>query len=261
MKKTLPLYISPCPNDTFITYAMNTGILSMPCEFDVHFADVEELNQSLVKRPPCVSKISVAALAYCKEEYTILETGAAMGLGCGPLVVAKEKIENISCASIATPGIYTTAHALLSLYGEFQGRRIPMLFSDIPNALQEGSVDMGVLIHETRFEYERYGLHLITDLGIFWEETYAMPLPLGIFVIHNSLLEYKETVEEVMRASIEYAYKQYDNALTYCANYAQELDTHTLESHIAMFVNSYTLDMGEQGRCAIKMLIDALQCE
>lgn len=257
--KTIPFYISPCPNDTFIMYAMNTGILSLPFALETSFADVEELNQSLLNKAPCVSKISVALLAHIGKEYTLLDTGSAMGLGCGPLVVAGKHVKDYTHGRIAIPGIYTTAHALLTLQGRYQGERIPMLFSDIPHAIQEGSVDMGVLIHESRFEYERYGLHLVADLGEFWEERYAMPLPLGAFVIHNSLLSYKESVEEAMRASIEYSYAHYDDAVQYCLRYAQEMEKAIVEQHIATFVNSYTLQVGEQGKDAIKTLVNALQ--
>lgn len=258
MQYTIPFYISPCPNDTFITYAMNTGKIDLNCKYQLHFADVEELNHNIVGGRPCVSKISVAALAQAKNEYTILNTGAAMGMGCGPLLVGRPQ-ENVPSGTIAIPGIYTTANALLQLCGLYTGKRIPMLFSDIPHAVHNGVVDMGVIIHESRFEYEQYGLQLLLDLGIFWEERYALPLPLGIFVIHNSLSSYKNIVEQHMQQSIEYAYAHYNQALEYCAHYAQEIRKETLEQHIHTFVNAYTVNMGMQGKVAIKTLLDALQ--
>ena len=261
MQISIPFYISPCPNDTFIMYAMNTRKVSLPFELDVHFADVEKLNQNLLYRKPCVSKISVATLAIVDKEYTVLQTGAAMGIGCGPLVVSKRSKQSLSHGRIAIPGIYTTANALLTLQGIYQGERVPMLFSEIPYALQSGTVDIGVLIHESRFEYQQYGLQLIDDLGLFWETTYNIPLPLGVFVIHNSLLDYKDAVEEGMTRSLQYAYQHYEEALQYCAGYAQEVEKKTLNKHIEMFVNQYTFSIGKQGESAIQTLLNALQCK
>lgn len=258
---TLAFALSPCPNDTFINYALITGKISLPFQVDPLFADVEVLNRNVIHGFCGVSKISVATLAHCSSEYTLLRTGSAMGIGCGPLLVGRIGVseKEKKYGKIAIPGVYTTANALLQLYGASQGERIPMLFSDIISSLTQQHLELGVLIHESRFEYKRYGLELVLDLGVFWEERYAMPLPLGVFVIHNSLLEYKEAIEKAMQESLLYAYDHYEETIEYCSDYAQELQSDTLKNHISTFVNEYSLDMTNQGEHAIKTLLKTLQ--
>lgn len=251
----LRLCISPCPNDTFMFDGMVNGRID--CEgliFDVEFHDIEELNAGVMQSVPDVSKISCAVLPAISERYRLLDNGAALGRGNGPLLV-RRKGEQGALRHIAVPGEHTTANALVArLFPEIE-QRTPMLFSEIAAAVERGEFDGGVLIHEGRFVYERRNLELVADLGLEWEARTSLPLPLGGIVVRRDLpCEVQQKVERVLRRSIEYAFSNPMTSREFVKQHAQELEDDVIDKHIALFVNDFSLSLGEEGRVAMRTL-------
>ena len=248
----LKLSISPCPNDTFMFDAMINGRID--CEgltFDVEYHDIEELNRDVMEARPDVSKISCAVLPAIAEQYRLLDCGAALGRGNGPLLVRRQG-EHIPIKRIAVPGLHTTANALVErLFPEVE-ERVPMLFSKIAEAVERGEFDAGVLIHEGRFVYQRRSLELVADLGLLWEERTQLPLPLGGIVMRRELpADVFERVSRVLRRSIEYAFAHPMESREYVKQHAQELEDEVINRHIDLFVNQFSLSLGESGRAAM----------
>ena len=251
----LKLSISPCPNDTFMFDGIVNGRIDCEgLEFDVEFHDIEVLNAGVLQGAPDVSKISCAVLPAIAERYRLMDSGAALGRGNGPLLV-RRKGEQIPLKLIAVPGEHTTANALVArLFPEIE-ERTPMLFSEIAAAVERGDFDGGVLIHEGRFVYERRNLELVADLGLEWEARTKLPLPLGGIVVKRDLpQEIQQKVERVLRRSIEYAFANPMTSREFVKQHAQELEDDVIDKHIALFVNEYSLSLGEEGRAAITSL-------
>lgn len=222
--------------------------------FEVEYHDIEELNHGVEALGPDISKISCAVLPAIKQHYRLLDSGAALGRGNGPLLV-RRKGDKGAIKHLLVPGVHTTANALVGrLFPQIEYRE-PMLFSKIAEAVERGDADGGVLIHEGRFVYERRNLELVADLGVEWERQTDLPLPLGGIVIKRELGDdMRNRVERVLRRSIEYAF---DNPLLsrdYIKAHAQEMEDDVIEKHIALFVNDFSLSLGEQGRRAITLL-------
>lgn len=255
MDKTLRLSISPCPNDTFMFDAIVNGRID--CEglsFEVEYHDIEELNHGVEALGPDISKISCAVLPAIKQHYRLLDSGAALGRGNGPLLV-RRKGDKGAIKHLLVPGEHTTANALVGrLFPQIEYRE-PMLFSKIAEAVERGDADGGVLIHEGRFVYERRNLELVADLGVEWERQTDLPLPLGGIVIKRELGDdMRNRVERVLRRSIEYAFDNPSLSRDYIKSHAQEMEDDVIEKHIALFVNDFSLSLGEQGRRAITLL-------
>ncbi len=251
----LKLAISPCPNDTFMFDALVNGRIDTEgLVFDVEYRDIEELNRGVLSCEPDISKISCAVLPSISEDYRLLDCGAALGRGNGPLLV-RRKGDKSALRRIAVPGIHTTANALVErLFPEIE-ERVPMLFSEIAAAVEKGEFDAGVLIHEGRFVYEQRNLELVADLGLEWEKRTDLPLPLGGIVVRRALPnEVFERFERVLRRSIEYAFAHPKDSREYVKMHAQELDDGVIDSHIALFVNQYSLSLGDSGRDAMRRL-------
>ncbi|MBQ6987764.1 MAG: 1,4-dihydroxy-6-naphthoate synthase [Alistipes sp.] len=249
------LSISPCPNDTFMFDAIVNGRID--CEglsFEVEYHDIEELNHGVEALGPDISKISCAVLPAIKQHYRLLDSGAALGRGNGPLLV-RRKGDKGAIKHLLVPGVHTTANALVGrLFPQIEYRE-PMLFSKIAEAVERGDADGGVLIHEGRFVYERRNLELVADLGVEWERQTDLPLPLGGIVIKRELGdEMRSRVERVLRRSIEYAFDNPSLSRDYIKAHAQEMEDDVIEKHIALFVNDFSLSLGEQGRRAITFL-------
>ncbi|MEM1322968.1 MAG: 1,4-dihydroxy-6-naphthoate synthase [Bacteroidota bacterium] len=252
----LSLGFSPCPNDTFLFDALVNGKLDTEgLEFEVLLADVEELNQKAFAGELDITKLSYHAYAHLIDDYQLLNAGSALGNNCGPLLIARQPMtpEAINTARIAIPGQYTTANFLLSLaYPQAQNRQA-LLFSDIEGAVLSGEVDAGLIIHENRFTYEDKGLVKIRDLGEFWEETMALPIPLGGIAIKRSLPEaVKQQVDRLLRQSVSYALAQPAQTMDYVSRYAQEMDPKVMQQHIELYVNDFSVDLGQKGRFAVK---------
>ncbi len=261
MRKNLLLGYSPCPNDTFIFFALAEGrIETAPFRFEITLADVEILNQQARKGVPDVTKVSFSAVLHLLDDYCLLRSGGALGRGCGPLVVARERLtrDDLRDKSIATPGQLTTAHLLLEMTGFHRGRCVVMPFDRIMKAVTEGEVDAGVIIHEGRFTYPNMGLHRVLDLGEWWEQETGLPLPLGGILIRRDLgIETARFVDQKIRESLGYARSHPEEAWPYVKTHAQEMAADVIERHIATFVNDFSLEVGEEGERAIRQLLEA----
>lgn len=258
--KTLRLGFSPCPNDTFIFGALATGSLDVPnWRLKVTLEDVETLNNFARKGILELTKISVHAFALVAEQYGLLRSGAALGKGCGPLVVAREPRDMDSLAGevIAIPGELTTANLLLQLYGEGFSRVVPMDYDTIMPRLQRNEFAAGVIIHEGRFTYRNYGLHQVLDLGAWWEESQNLPLPLGAILVRRDLgPNVAQIMESAIRRSMAFARQQPDEVWPYIKMHAQEMDDSVIQQHIDLYVNDYSLELGEEGTRAIRKLLE-----
>ena len=251
----LTLSISPCPNDTFMFDAMLNGRIDCEgLEFEVEYLDIEQLNASAERRERQMSKISCALLPAITGNYSLLDCGAALGRGNGPLLV-RRKGDTTPIRHIFVPGLHTTANALIGrLFPEIESRT-PMLFSQIATAVERGEADAGVLIHEGRFVYERRNLELVADLGLEWEARTALPLPLGGIILRRDVPQsVREKVERVLRRSIEYAFAHPIVSRDYVKAHAQEMEDDVIDKHIALFVNDFSLSLGAEGRRAVSEL-------
>ena len=254
--RALRLAISPCPNDTFMFDAIvNKRIDLEGYTFDVEYNDIEQLNERVLGGEAEVSKCSTALLRAVGERYRLLDSGSALGRGNGPLLV-RRKGETTPIKRIAVPGIYTTANALIGrLFPDIE-ERVPMLFSEIAASVERGEFDAGVLIHEGRFVYERRNLELVADLGLEWERQMELPLPLGSIIVDRSLgEEVARDVERLIRRSIEYAFANPSSSRDFIKSHAQELEDDVIDKHIALFVNDFSLTLGDEGRRAVEELI------
>ena len=254
----LTLGFSPCPNDTFIFDAMVHGRIDTEgLEFDYFLSDVEELNRKAIASKVDISKISYHAYAYVAQNYLILDSGSALGYNNGPLLISKHDIgtSDLERRKIAIPGKFTTANLLFSIAWPDAKNKVEYLFSDIDNAIVNEEVDAGLIIHETRFTYYKKGLHKLADLGEFWEQLTGLPIPLGAIVINRNIPEdIALKVNRILRKSLEYAYKDSFASYTFVAGNAKEMDSTVMNNHIKLFVNEFSLDLGEKGREAINRL-------
>ncbi|MFK7806979.1 MAG: 1,4-dihydroxy-6-naphthoate synthase [Saprospiraceae bacterium] len=254
----LSLGFSPCPNDTFIFDAMIHGKVDTEgLEFEVFLEDVEALNQLAFAKKPDITKLSYHAYGYISEDYVLLNAGSALGRNCGPLLIAKQTMtpEEINSATIAIPGKYTTANFLLSLAYPKATQKKELLFSEIENAVLNDEVDAGLIIHENRFTYMDKGLVKIQDLGAFWETTTKHHIPLGGIAIKRSLPnEVQQKVDRVLKRSVEFALEQPEQTMDYVSQFAQEMNPTVMQQHIGLYVNEFTVDLGQTGRAAIEAL-------
>ena len=254
----LTLGFSPCPNDTFIFDAMvHHKIYTEGLEFDYFMADVEELNLKAFNGVPDVCKVSYHAYLHLINDYILLDSGSALGDEVGPLFISKKDLSNLSFKDItvAIPGKYTTANLLLSIaYPEINNKK-EILFSDIENKLLKEEVDAGVIIHENRFTYHQRGLKLIADLGKSWFELTKQPIPLGGIVIKRDLNKnIKDSINRVLKRSVEYAFANPESPMEFIRLNAQEMEEEVMLKHINLYVNKYSVDLGIKGRTAIETL-------
>ena len=255
MINRLRLSISPCPNDTFMFDAIiNKRIELDGLDFDVEYWDIEQLNEQALRRRADITKCSTAILPAIVKHYRLLDSGSALGRGNGPLLV-RRRGEQTSLRRIAVPGLHTTANTLIGrLFPDIE-ERVAMLFSDIAEAVERGEYDGGVLIHEGRFVYERRSLELVADLGLEWERRMGLPLPLGSIVAANDLADdVVERVERIIRRSIEYAFDHPEQSRDFIKEHARELEDDVIDKHIKLFVNDFSLSLGEEGRRAVAEL-------
>jgi 1,4-dihydroxy-6-naphthoate synthase len=253
----LSLGYSTCPNDTLAFYALSHGKVGRgELEYNIELADVEKLNQKARQGILDITKLSFAALGNLLDNYGLLRSGAALGRGCGPLIVARSGIglDALSKRPVAVPGLWTTAAMLLGLYaGPIE--MAPMGFETIMPALKRGDMDIGVIIHEGRFTYREYGLDCLLDLGDWWETETGMPIPLGCIAARRDLPE--ETIgqiEETIKNSVIYGLGNRDEAMAYVTRYAQEMAPSVIDRHIDLYVNDFTVDLGGEGEKAVETL-------
>ncbi|MBK8808008.1 MAG: 1,4-dihydroxy-6-naphthoate synthase [Bacteroidales bacterium] len=254
----LSLGFSTCPNDTFIFDAIvNKRIDLEGLSFDFLITDVEYLNKQISTSSLDISKISYHAFAYVSEYYKILDSGSALGFNNGPLFICKnqELISKLPYLRIAIPGKFTTANLLFSIaYPDAQNKH-EYVFSEIENAINAQEVDAGVIIHENRFTYHERGFTKILDLGEYWNQISNLPIPLGGIVIKNTIpLEVRHTFNRVLRRSIEFAFNNPTVSKDYIKNYAFDMNDEVISKHINLFVNEFSVYLGDTGRNAIKTL-------
>jgi len=258
----LSLGFSPCPNDCFMFDAIvNRRIDLEGLSFTPHLADVEALNRETFAGTADITKLSYHAYAYCRKDYVLLDAGSALGRNCGPLLISARPIapEEVRAGQlrIAIPGVYTTANFLLGLAFPDATDRTPLVFSEIEGALLDGRFDAGLIIHENRFTYEAKGLHKIVDLGEFWEQETGTPIPLGAIAVRRSLPDaVKQAVNRLVRRSVEYAFANRDASLPYVRAHAQEMDEAVMYKHIDLYVNQFSVDLGDEGVRAVTTLFD-----
>lgn len=246
---------SPCPNDTFIFFQ-----LAQQPDIEVHLHDVETLNRLAFEEQFDITKLSFHAWLLLQDRYELLNVGAALGRGCGPLVIAPNAQNLKSNASIAVPGEYTTAHLLLRLWNPELKNRIFMPFDQIMAAVASGKADAGVIIHEGRFVFKERGFHCLEDLGEWWESETGLPIPLGCIAAKKSLgSERIAEFEQRLKRSIQTAFDDPDSTTDYVKQHAQELADDVTREHIQTYVNEFTLDLGTEGRAAIDRLQQMMQ--
>jgi 1,4-dihydroxy-6-naphthoate synthase len=258
----LRLGFSSCPNDTFMFHALVTGDALVPgVRWDVVMEDIEALNARAIGPEPLpVTKVSVGVLPYLVDRYAVLGAGAALGRGCGPLVVARPggptSLADLAGRRIAIPGAKTTANLLLAMFGPPDVQRVEMRFDEIMPAVARGDVEAGLVIHESRFTYPDHGLVQLEDLGVRWEAATGGPLPLGVIVASRELSDARTAaIEAGLRASIERAFADPQRSRDYVRAHAQEMSEDVCRRHIELYVNAYSIDLGDEGRAAIDELV------
>jgi 1,4-dihydroxy-6-naphthoate synthase len=254
----LSLGFSPCPNDTYIFDAMVHGRIDTEgLKFDHYLADIEELNKKAFTANIDITKISYHAYAYAANDYLILDSGSALGWKNGPLLISRDKItpDELKDLQIAIPGKFTTANLLFSIAWPDAVKKKEYLFSDIENALLTGEADAGLIIHETRFTYQKKGLIKIADMGEYWENLTKLPIPLGAIVINRSVPEeIAAKVNRIIRRSLEYALADTLASYDFVRQNAKEMDREVMNNHIKLYVNEYSYELGNEGRNAVKTL-------
>lgn len=253
------LAFSTCPNDTFIFDALvnrkiNTGSFS----FNVTLADIEELNNLALNTEADVVKISYALYPFISANYQLLTSGGALGRGVGPLVISKRKIypDEIEYTKIAIPGKHTTANLLFTLVFPKAEQKSLYLFSDIEDAVLSNEVDVGVIIHENRFTYKQKGLSKIIDLGEHWEEKVGLPIPLGGIAVRRDLPnEIKVGINNLVRDSVIHANQFPEDTYGYVRQFAKAMDLEVMKKHIGLYVNPFSLNLGEEGINSVNTLM------
>lgn len=257
----LSLAYSPCPNDTFIFHAMVHGLINTyGYNFNTFLADVEELNRASEMGRYDICKMSYSAYFGLSDKYVMLRSGSALGFNNGPLLVCRADTspseKELPGLRIAIPGKHTTAALLLASLFPGCTNLTEVLFSEIEEAVLSGRFDVGLLIHEGRFTYKNNGLSLIADLGEEWQKKTSLPIPLGGIAIKRELIEHAGKLNNILRESIEYAFLNPSASKDYICTNAQEMDPEVQKSHIKLYVNDYTKDIGTLGEKAVYKLFD-----
>ena len=257
--------ISPCPNDTFIFEAIKSNLIDTGAyTFEFVMEDVEALNLMAMRGELDITKLSYHAFAHVQDQYTLLQSGSALGRDCGPLLIAKKAMtqEDLLEATIAIPGMYTTAHFLLNFAYPYTQNKCIMLFSDIENAVLSNEVDAGVIIHENRFTYKDKGLTLITDLGAHWENVTSLPIPLGGIAMKSEHgLDHIRNIENLIRKSVQYARKHNRYNSSFITENAQEMSPEVCRQHIDLYVNQYSENLGKEGQAAVELLLYTINAQ
>ena len=249
---------TPCPNDAFAFHALVHGLVSAPFEVEPVLLDIEELNQRAADAELQLTKLSFGAAAAGGDRYRLLRSGAALGHGVGPLVVAREAgpLEEAAAGRIAVPGRETTAFLLLRLAAPALGEVLELRYDWILDAVVEGEVDAGLIIHESRFTYAYHGLAAVADLGEWWETETGLPVPLaGIFARSDLEPEVVDGAEAAIRASVEYAFANPEASRDYVRSLSKEMSDEVCAAHIALYVNASSVDIGDEGLVAIDRLL------
>jgi len=257
----ITLGFSTCPNDTFMFDALVHGKIDTEGrEYEVQMMDIFHLNQLAMAGSLDMVKISYNTYGQIRNRYHLLDAGSALGHDCGPLLISKRTLSIDEIVSqnlrIGIPGKNTTANLLLSYFAPNATNRHEYIFHEIMPAILEGKVDAGVIIHENRFTYQKLGLQCIQDLGQHWEEHTGHPIPLGAIVAKHSLgSDVLAGIERDMRRSVEFAFQHPESSMPFVKQFAQEMDAEVMKAHINLYVNQYSVSLGEKGRAAVENLL------
>ncbi len=258
----MKIAFSPCPNDTFIFHALVHDLIPGTVKFDVTYADIDITNKLAMEQNSLdILKISYATLPWVLQEYALLPCGGALGRGCGPLVLTNNdtiSANNLSGKRVAVPSERSTAYLLFRLWATQQvpgniGEIVVMPFHKIMPAVRDGLVDAGLVIHEARFTYQSYQLTLLADLGSWWEKDTGLPIPLGAIIARRSLN--LTEITDWIRQSVSYAWKHPEASRDYVMTHAQELSPEVTKAHINLYVNEFSLNLGEAGYAAVEALL------
>jgi 1,4-dihydroxy-6-naphthoate synthase len=258
--RTLTFGYSPCPNDTFAFHPLPHGLVEASFRVEPVLLDIEELNRRAHEGAFDLTKLSVGAFAAVGDRYRLLRSGAALGHGVGPLVVAREPMSLAQAVAgrLAIPGRETTAYRLLRLAAPPSGEVLELRYDRILRAVADGEVDAGLIIHESRFTYADHGLVQVADLGAWWEGETGLPVPLaGICARADLEPELVAEAERAIRASVQHAFDHPEASRAYVRAHAQEMSDSVCDQHIALYVNAHSLDVGDDGLRAIARLTDA----
>ena len=271
MTTELNIAFSPCPNDTFVFHAWAHGLIPNAPKLNVTYADIDITNSLAADGAgPEVLKISYAALPWVLERYKLLPCGGALGRGCGPLLLTAggagsiKHPDHLAGRKIAVPSERSTAYLLFRLWAaqnvtEGIGEIIVLPFDEIMPAVRDGLVDAGLVIHEARFTYLAYGLHMLTDLGTWWESDTGLPIPLGAIIARRDLDT--EAITGWIRSSLQHAWDHPNDSRDYVLSHAQELAPEVAKSHIDLYVNDFSMNLGEDGYAAISALLERAAAE
>jgi 1,4-dihydroxy-6-naphthoate synthase len=263
---TLSLAISPCPNDTFTFHALVHGLIDGAPAIDVTYADVDVTNTAALDGKFDLVKVSYAALPWLLDKYELLPCGGALGRGCGPLLLVNgEATDDLRGKTVAVPGDRTTAYLLFRLWAASEPKRAPreikvVPFEKIMPGVADGVYDAGLVIHEARFTYPRYGLSQLVDLGEWWEQDTGLPIPLGAILAHRERVDATEATKW-LRESVRRAWADPEATDQYVLSHAQEMERPVVNQHIDLYVNSFTEDLGPDGYGAIHALLTRAAAE
>jgi 1,4-dihydroxy-6-naphthoate synthase len=247
---------SPCPNDTFVFHAWTHGLIPDAPSTEVSLADIDVTNTAAERGAYDVVKVSFAALPWLLPRYTLLPAGGAVGRGCGPLVLARTSRPNVAGQVVAVPSERSTAYLLFRLWAAGSGppARVEVVpFASIMPGVRDGRFDAGLVIHEARFTYPSYGLASVVDLGAWWEADTGLPIPLGAILARRELDA--GALTRILRASVDYAWADPGASAEYVATHAAELSVDVQRQHIALYVNEFTRDLGDEGYAAAHALL------
>jgi 1,4-dihydroxy-6-naphthoate synthase len=254
-RDSVKIAFSPCPNDTFVFHAWAHGLIPGAPALEVTFADIDVTNTAAERGEFDVVKVSYAALPWLLDKYALLPSGGALGRGCGPLLLTRGDVPSVDGRTVAVPSERSTAYLLFRLWatGQRPARIDVVPFASIMPAVRDGRYDAGLVIHEARFTYPSYGLQSLVDLGEWWEADTGLPIPLGAILARRSLDV--PALARAARASVEYAWEHPSASAEYVAEHADEMSAEVQRQHIALYVNEFTRDLGEQGYAAAQALL------
>lgn len=266
---TVSIGISPCPNDTFIFDALlNSKINTGDLQFELHFADVQTLNEWALQGRLDLTKISYGVWPLLQQNYRLLHSGGAMGYGVGPLLISRSPVPEaaaernalVESSSIVLPGQHTTAHLLFTHAFPKAVNKTFLPFHEIETAVLNGSFDMGVIIHENRFTYQQKGLQLVADLGTLWEQQTGLPIPLGGIAAHKRIPEETAAaIDRMIAASVTAAWNNYPELSPFVIEHAQEMSEAVMRQHIELYVNGFTGHAGTEGAMAVSQLLNVYE--
>ena len=249
---------SPDPDDAFMFYALTAGKVVIPGVRIEHLLeDIESLNRRARTAELEVTAVSAATYVLVADRYRMMDPGASMGKGYGPILVAREPIDpkDIPNKVVAIPGSHTTASLLLRMYMPEEPALIEVAFDKIPQAVLEGQADLGLLIHEGQITYQKMGLVKVLDFGEMWLKETGLPLPLGVNVMRRDLGDaMHRALSQGLRESIAWAHANVDEAVEYAMRYGRGIDKETATRFVLMYVNDYTVKLGDEGMAALKRL-------